>query len=272
MRDFYPAIAPMTPGSSTSETVSSSTGRHLVLPAANRRVRARRTGGGGTGPAQRRFFDPDRYRIVLFDQRGCGQSRPHIADGADLSVNTTGHLIADMELLRTHLGIERWQVFGGSWVRRWVWRTPKPIPNGLPSWYCGDLPAAAQRDRLVLQRRCRQHLSRPVGGISGSDPRIRTRRRPGGRLSPAAHLRRPGGGPAGGVSVDRMGTVDQSPAPQPTNGLRAPGSTWRSPPSRTTTSSTADSSPTDSFWRTSTASAISRRHRAGPLRRGVPSA
>ncbi len=71
--------------------------------------------GGGTSPEQRRFFDPARYRIVLFDQRGCGRSRPHIADGADLSVNTTPKLIADLELLREHLGIERWQVFGGSW-------------------------------------------------------------------------------------------------------------------------------------------------------------
>ena len=70
--------------------------------------------GGGTSAKQRRFFNPAAYRIVLFDQRGCGQSRPHIADGADLSVNTTGHLIADMEVLRKHLGIDRWQVFGGS--------------------------------------------------------------------------------------------------------------------------------------------------------------
>ncbi|OAK57356.1 prolyl aminopeptidase [Rhodococcoides kyotonense] len=71
--------------------------------------------GGGTGPAQRRYFDPAVYRIVLFDQRGCGQSTPHIADGADLSVNTTDRLIADIETLRTHLGVERWLVFGGSW-------------------------------------------------------------------------------------------------------------------------------------------------------------
>lgn len=71
--------------------------------------------GGGTTPAYRRFFDPEAYRIVLFDQRGCGRSTPHVADGADLSVNTTAHLIADIEALRTHLDIERWQVFGGSW-------------------------------------------------------------------------------------------------------------------------------------------------------------
>jgi proline iminopeptidase len=67
--------------------------------------------GGGTSPAMRRFFDPQRYRIVLFDQRGCGKSRPH----ASLVENTTWHLVSDIEQLRLHLGLERWQVFGGSW-------------------------------------------------------------------------------------------------------------------------------------------------------------
>ncbi|HET8765434.1 MAG TPA: prolyl aminopeptidase, partial [Rhodanobacter sp.] len=67
--------------------------------------------GGGTNPKCRRFFDPARYRIVLFDQRGCGQSTPH----AELRENTTWDLVADMERVREHLGIARWQVFGGSW-------------------------------------------------------------------------------------------------------------------------------------------------------------
>lgn len=67
--------------------------------------------GGGTSPAMRRFFNPDRYRIVLFDQRGCGKSRPH----ASLTANTTWHLVDDIERLREELGIDRWQVFGGSW-------------------------------------------------------------------------------------------------------------------------------------------------------------
>lgn len=72
--------------------------------------------GSGAGPGWRRWFDPDRYRIVLLDQRGCGRSTPHASDPAtDLSVNTTWHLIADLELLREQLGIERWQLFGGSW-------------------------------------------------------------------------------------------------------------------------------------------------------------
>nr|WP_296771762.1 prolyl aminopeptidase [Rhodococcus sp. (in: high G+C Gram-positive bacteria)] len=71
--------------------------------------------GGGTGPAQRRYFDPQKYRIVLFDQRGCGRSTPHIADGGDLSVNTTDRLVSDIEKLREHIGVDRWLVFGGSW-------------------------------------------------------------------------------------------------------------------------------------------------------------
>ncbi|WP_199433840.1 prolyl aminopeptidase [Qaidamihabitans albus] len=72
--------------------------------------------GSGSAPLTRRHFDPRRYRIVLFDQRGAGRSTPHVTEpGADLSVNTTWHLVADMERLREHLGIDRWQLFGGSW-------------------------------------------------------------------------------------------------------------------------------------------------------------
>jgi proline iminopeptidase len=67
--------------------------------------------GAGADPRSRRFFDPRRYRIVVFDQRGCGRSRPH----ASLEENTTWHLVADIEELRAFLGIERWLVFGGSW-------------------------------------------------------------------------------------------------------------------------------------------------------------
>lgn len=67
--------------------------------------------GAGCNAKCRRFFDPAAYRIVLFDQRGCGRSTPH----AELGENTTWHLVADIEGLREHLAIERWQVFGGSW-------------------------------------------------------------------------------------------------------------------------------------------------------------
>jgi proline iminopeptidase len=67
--------------------------------------------GGGSSPVHRRFWDPDTYRIILFDQRGCGRSTPH----AELRHNTTWDLVADMERIREHLRIERWQLFGGSW-------------------------------------------------------------------------------------------------------------------------------------------------------------
>jgi proline iminopeptidase len=72
--------------------------------------------GSGCGEWWRRFFDPDVYSLVLFDQRNCGRSTPHASDPTtDLSTNTTAHLIEDIESLRTHLGIERWLVLGGSW-------------------------------------------------------------------------------------------------------------------------------------------------------------
>lgn len=67
--------------------------------------------GGGSSPTMRRYHDPDRYRIILFDQRGCGRSTPH----AELRENTTWHLVDDIERLREHLGIEAWHLFGGSW-------------------------------------------------------------------------------------------------------------------------------------------------------------
>jgi proline iminopeptidase len=67
--------------------------------------------GGASSPAMRRFFHPERYRVVIFDQRGCGASTPT----AELEENTTWDLVQDIEALRAHLGIGRWQVFGGSW-------------------------------------------------------------------------------------------------------------------------------------------------------------
>jgi len=67
--------------------------------------------GAGCEPYHRRFFDPEIYRIILFDQRGCGRSTPH----AELEGNTTQTLVADMEVIRAHLGIDRWLIFGGSW-------------------------------------------------------------------------------------------------------------------------------------------------------------
>jgi proline iminopeptidase len=75
-------------------------------------------GGPGSGctPRSRRLFDPQRYRVVLFDQRGAGRSTPHASEpDTDLATNTTQHLLADIEALREHLGVERWLVYGVSW-------------------------------------------------------------------------------------------------------------------------------------------------------------
>ena len=72
--------------------------------------------GQGSAPNMRRQFDPARYRIILFDQRGCGRSLPNASEPTtDMSCNTTAHLVADIERLREHLGIQRWLVSGGSW-------------------------------------------------------------------------------------------------------------------------------------------------------------
>ncbi|CAM3614716.1 prolyl aminopeptidase [Smaragdicoccus niigatensis] len=115
MRTLYPAIEPYETGFLTTadgqeiywETSGNPDGKPVVFLHGGP--------GAGSAPWHRQFFDPAAYRIVLLDQRGCGRSRPHVADGADLSLNTTDHLIDDLEALRELLGIDQWQVFGGSW-------------------------------------------------------------------------------------------------------------------------------------------------------------
>jgi len=110
-RTLYPAIEPNRSGwlrvSPVHEIYWEESGNPKGKPA----VFVHGGPGAGADPRSRRFFDPKRYRIVVFDQRGCGRSRPH----ASLEDNTTWHLVSDMEQLRRHLGIERWLVFGGSW-------------------------------------------------------------------------------------------------------------------------------------------------------------
>lgn len=111
MRTPYPAIEPYAAGhlrvSATHEIYWEQSGNPRGKPV----IFVHGGPGAGAGTQSRRFFDPQAYRIIVFDQRGCGRSRPI----ASLEDNTTWHLVADMEQLRTHLNIERWQVFGGSW-------------------------------------------------------------------------------------------------------------------------------------------------------------
>lgn len=110
-REFYPEIEPNRTGRLRVSDLHELYWEESGNPEGKPVVFLHGGPGGGTQPAQRRFFDPKVYRIVLFDQRGCGKSTPH----ACLEENTTWDLVADAERIRELLGIKRWQVFGGSW-------------------------------------------------------------------------------------------------------------------------------------------------------------
>lgn len=109
--NLYPDIAPYADGQLQVSTVHSLYYEQCGRPDGQPVVFLHGGPGSGCNPGQRRFFDPQHYRIVLFDQRGCGRSTPQ----GCIEENTTAELVADIERLRLHLGIERWLVFGGSW-------------------------------------------------------------------------------------------------------------------------------------------------------------
>jgi proline iminopeptidase len=111
MRGLYPEIEPYDTGTLTVSPVHTLYYEQSGNPRGKPVVFLHGGPGGGSDAKQRRFFDPAAYRIILFDQRGCGRSTPH----ASLVDNTTWHLVSDIEALRKHLHVERWQVFGGSW-------------------------------------------------------------------------------------------------------------------------------------------------------------
>jgi proline iminopeptidase len=111
MRSQYPAIAPFAQGELAVSPRHTLYFEQCGNPQGKPVVMLHGGPGGGCSDKMRQFHDPQKYRIVLFDQRGAGRSRPH----ADLVDNTTWDLVADIEKLREYLGIERWQVFGGSW-------------------------------------------------------------------------------------------------------------------------------------------------------------
>lgn len=116
MRTFYPAIEPYASGMLEVGDGQSIYWEVSGNPDGKPAVFLHGGPGGESSPKHRRLFDPAKYRIVLLDQRGSGRSLPHASSpDADLSTNTTWHLVADLEALRTHLGIERWLVLGGSW-------------------------------------------------------------------------------------------------------------------------------------------------------------
>ena len=111
MRNLYPAIEPFDSGRLQVSPIHTLYYEQCGNPHGQPAVFLHGGPGGGLVPEYRQFFDPEAYRVVLFDQRGAGQSTPH----ASLEANTTWDLVADIERLRLHLGIDRWLVFGGSW-------------------------------------------------------------------------------------------------------------------------------------------------------------
>lgn len=111
MKHLYPPIEPYQTGFLPVSDLHTMYVEQVGNPAGEPVVFLHGGPGGGIDPVYRQYFDPQRWRVVLFDQRGCGRSKPH----AELRHNTTWDLVADIEALRTHLGIERWAVFGGSW-------------------------------------------------------------------------------------------------------------------------------------------------------------
>jgi proline iminopeptidase len=111
MRDFYPEIEPYNSGMLKVSELHTLYFEEVGNPKGKPIVFVHGGPGGGVDPSFRRFFDPKVWRIVLFDQRGCGKSKPF----SELKDNTTWDLVDDMEKIRTHLNISKWTVFGGSW-------------------------------------------------------------------------------------------------------------------------------------------------------------
>jgi proline iminopeptidase len=131
-------------------------------------------GGPGTGctPGQRRLFDPSAYRAVLFDQRGSGRSRP-LADSAaaDLSANTTEHLIGDIERLREHLGIARWVVVGGSWGVTLALAYAQRHPDRVAAMALAAVTSGTRRETLWITQDMRRVFPREWDAFAAAVPR-----------------------------------------------------------------------------------------------------
>lgn len=147
MTDQYPPIEPYEHGmldvGAGQQVYWETVGRPDGLPA----LFVHGGPGSGCRPDQRRFFDPAAYRGVLFDQRGCGRSWPLVANiDVDLSVNTTLHLIADMEQLRGRLGIDRWLLFGLSWGSTLALAYAQRFPEHVAGIVLGAVTAGTRRE------------------------------------------------------------------------------------------------------------------------------
>ncbi len=111
MRELYPFIIPYRQGTLEVSDLHTIHFEESGNPQGKPIVLLHGGPGGGCPPFYRQYFHPEKWRLVMFDQRGCGKSTPH----AELRENTTWDLVSDIEKLRSHLGIDKWVVFGGSW-------------------------------------------------------------------------------------------------------------------------------------------------------------
>jgi proline iminopeptidase len=133
-------------------------------------------GGPGSGcvPGWRRFFNPALHRAVLFDQRACGRSTPHASDPeVDLATNTTQNLIADVECLREHLGIERWMVVGGSWGSTLALAYAERFPARVSEMVLFSIVTTSHREVRWVTRDMRRYFpeewARFQGGVPAAD-------------------------------------------------------------------------------------------------------
>ena len=173
MREFYPPIEPYNQGHLKVSNIHSMYYEESGNPKGFPAVFVHGGPGGGTQADHRRYFDPKYYRIILFDQRGCGKSTPN----ASLEENTTWDLVSDMEKLREHLGIEKWLVFGGRGVRRFHLHTQRPIPNELRtlffvesfSFESGKLIGSIRKARTPFSRDRREDYIKPIPEVERGD-------------------------------------------------------------------------------------------------------
>ncbi len=155
--------------------------------------------GGGSSPDHRRYFDPRFYRIVIYDQRGAGASTPL----GELTDNTTPHLVADLERLREHLGIERWLVFGGSWGSTLALAYAEAHPDRVLGMVLRGIFLCRPQEIHWFLYDLRFVFPGAVARLRG----VRTRagaRRPARCVSPPPDRRGSGGAPPRGARVEPL--------------------------------------------------------------------
>ena len=183
LRTLYPPIEPYESGMLDVGDGHASTGSFAAIRTASRPFSCTAGRAAASRLPTASFSIPTRYRVLLFDQRGCGQSTPH----AELEANTTWHLVADIERLREHIGVERWQVFGGSWGSTLALAYAETHPERVTrTGSARHLHAAPRRAALVLPGGRVAALSRQVGALPRADPGGGAGR-PDRRLPQAAH-------------------------------------------------------------------------------------